>query len=152
VIVPAVATVAMLSGGSFAIANAVGGGTSPATGGPPTGSAVTHSIVPPSIGQLTALPPSPPPSPAVRAAPVVKSHHVAPALRINDVHGPCYVQVSHRGRLIERTILRQGHQLVFRRHGLDVVLGNAGAVRLRINGRHASRPGRLGQVRVLHVR
>jgi hypothetical protein len=89
-------------------------------------------------------------TPRVAAA----SHHLsrgAPALLITDVHGPCYVEVSHHGKLLTRTILRQGKQLVYRRHGLDIVLGNAGAVRLRINGDHAVRPGAIGQVRNLRV-
>jgi hypothetical protein len=45
-----------------------------------------------------------------------------------------------------------GHQHVsFRHHGLDVVLGNAGAVRVSVNGAHARRVGSEGQVRRFHV-
>ena len=107
-------------------------------------------------GPLTPFP-SLPVSPLATPSPLVTPTHPAPrpippVLLITDVHGPCYVQVTYRGRLLTRTILRQGHQLVFRHHGLGLVLGNAGAVRLRINGHHALRPGHFGQVRNLRVK
>jgi hypothetical protein len=143
----------MLGAGSVAIANAVSGGSSHRLGDTTAKSAVAQGLdVPTVTPRLPAPAPAPTPSSArPRDEPVVP-HRVPPALRINDVHGPCYVQVTRHGSLLKRTILRQGQQLTFRRHGLDVVLGNAGAVRLRINGHHPIRPGASGQVRNVHVR
>jgi hypothetical protein len=60
--------------------------------------------------------------------------------------------VRHNGALLKRTTMRKGQQLVFRRHGLDILLGNAGAVRLRIAGHRAVPGGGIGQVRDLRVR
>jgi hypothetical protein len=152
VIVPAVTSIAVFSVGGVAIAHAVSDDPShDAAGG--AGVVVAHSndntLVP-------SVPILPPPSPAPRLAAAhhqlhSKAHHVPPALRIVDVHGPCYVEVSRRGKLVTRTIIRQGRQLTFRQHGLHVVLGNAGAVRLHINGHPAVRGGRTGQVRIIHV-
>jgi hypothetical protein len=71
----------------------------------------------------------------------------APALRIMDTGQPCYLRVStvHGHLLTERIV--HGHQHVtFRRHGLDVVLGNAGAVRIAVAGHRFHRAGRSGQV------
>jgi Domain of unknown function (DUF4115) len=80
-------------------------------------------------------------------------HRVAPAaLRITDTGSACYVQVTRKnGRLLVRRILHGHQHLTFRRHGLHVVLGNAGGVRIAVNGHHAHRAGRSGQVRRFHV-
>lgn len=141
--------VAALGLGGVAIAHAVGGGS---TGHGGAGFVAAKAPARPVVPSFPVVPT--PPSP-----PVHVHHHAshathrrpAPELRIIDVHGPCYVQVSHAGRVIERTIMRQGQTKAFRRHGLDVVLGNAGAVRLRIDGHRAVPGGRSGQVRTLRV-
>jgi len=82
------------------------------------------------------------------------SHHGhRHTLRIVDTGSPCYVQVSNRhGRILVRRILHAHERLTFRRHGLDVTLGNAGAVRVAINRAHFRRVGSAGQVRHLRVR
>jgi hypothetical protein len=47
----------------------------------------------------------------------------------------------------------RGHQrLSIRQHGLEVVLGNAGAVRIAVNGHHFRRAGAAGRVRHIRVR
>ena len=147
VIVPAVTSLAVFGAGGVAIAHAV----SDQPSRPTAGASVVHS-------NDDKLFPSAPilPTPSVLSLHVVrahhaKPHHVPPALRIVDVHGPCYVEVTRSGRLVKRMIMRQGHQLTFRQHGLHVVLGNAGAVRLRVNGHHAVRGGHIGQVRIFRV-
>ncbi len=148
IVIPAVAGVAVLSAGSVALASAVGGASSPRHPAASAGSVVVRSVPLPSF-------PVPPRTSQTTSTPATKPVHHAtampPVLLIDDVHGPCYVQVSRRGTVLTRTILRQGKHLVFRRHGLDVVLGNAGAVRMRISGHHAIRPGAFGQVRVFRV-
>jgi hypothetical protein len=143
VIVPAVTSLAVFSLGGVALAHAVSSDSTPGS----AGAAIAHNDVRlfPAISVL------PPPSGAPQPT-TTQAHHVPAALRIVDVHGPCYVQVTRHGKLLTRQILRQGHQLTFKQHGLNVVLGNAGAVRLRINGHHAVRGGHTGQVRLLRVR
>jgi len=114
------------------------------------GLAVVHNHDAPLIPRV-AIPPTPARAATPTHVAAAKAHHLPPALRIVDTHGPCYVEVTRNGKLVTRTILRQGHQLAFRQHGLHVVLGNAGAVRLRINGHRAVRAGHSGQVRIFRV-
>lgn len=149
VIVPAVTTVAVFSVGGVAIAHAVS--DDPSRGD--AGVAVAHSnYVLPTIRIVPQPSQAPRPS-AVKPHHVqAKPHHVPPALRIVDVHGPCYVQVTRNGKLLTRKIIRQGRQLSYAQHGLHVVLGNAGAVKLSVNGHKAVPGGHIGQVRVFRVR
>jgi hypothetical protein len=75
------------------------------------------------------------------------------ALVIADDRGDCYVQVTTaRGEVLVRRIIHRGQRVTVHRHGLDVVLGNAGGVRLAIDGHHLHRGGGSGQVRQLRVR
>ena len=108
---------------------------------------------PPSVPVGTPSP-SPSPQPARRPVHHRAQHRVTPAaFVVTDTGAACYVQVTSRhGRLIERTILHGHQHLTYRRHGLGVVLGNAGGVRIAIDGHHAHRAGHSGQVLVLHVR
>jgi cytoskeleton protein RodZ len=72
------------------------------------------------------------------------------ALRVTGSQS--YIQITSRsGHLLIRRILHHGQHLAYRRHGLDVVIGNAGAVRLSVGGHRAHLAGRPGQVRRLHV-
>jgi hypothetical protein len=144
VIVPAVTSLAIFSLGGVAIAHAV---SNDSTGGA-AGVSVPHDGDVRLFPAISVLPP-----PAVAPQPTIpRAHHIPPALQIVDVHGPCYVQVTRHGKLLTRQIMRQGHRLTFKQHGLHVVLGNAGAVKLSINGHHAVRAGHAGQVRLLRVR
>jgi uncharacterized protein DUF4115 len=76
------------------------------------------------------------------------AHHRSPAgLRIRAT-SDCYVQVTTTGgKLLLRRILHHHDHVQFRRHHLDVVLGNAGGVVMSVNGRPAHRAGSSGQVR-----
>jgi hypothetical protein len=62
-----------------------------------------------------------------------------------------YVQVvTWNDHLLVRRILHHGQHLAYHQHGLRVVLGDAGAVRMSIAGRPAHRAGSPGEV--LHFR
>lgn len=73
-------------------------------------------------------------------------------LVVTDTGPACYLRVERAGHLLVRTILHGHQHRTFRRHGLDVVLGNAGAVRIAREGHRAVRAGRPGQVLQFHVR
>jgi hypothetical protein len=73
-------------------------------------------------------------------------HPRHPPLVVTDTGPPCYLQVERDGALLVRTILHGHQRMTFRHHGLDVVLGNAGAVRIARDGHPAVRAGRSGQV------
>jgi hypothetical protein len=83
-----------------------------------------------------------------------QAHHRSPySLMIADTGSPCYVQVTNRhGKVLVRRILRGRQHLTFRRHGLDVVIGNAGAVRVAVDSARFHRAGSLGQVRHFRLR
>jgi hypothetical protein len=69
------------------------------------------------------------------------------ALRLRAT-ADCYVQVTnHSGRLLTQRILHRGDHVAFRHHGLRVVLGNAGGVRISIDGARPRVAGASGQVR-----
>jgi hypothetical protein len=56
------------------------------------------------------------------------------------------------GQVLTERIVRSNQHLTFRRHGLDVVIGNAGALRIAVDGHRFHRAGRSGQVRRFRVR
>lgn len=139
---------------------AVGGvifGHAVAHGQAPHGAAVA-APVPPAVAPVIAATPTAPATPTTSPSPKPKQrpahHRVAPAaLSVTDVGSACYIQVTTtHGNLIVRRILHHGQHVSFRRHGLDVVLGNAGGVKVSIDGHHARRGGRSGQVRSFRVR
>jgi hypothetical protein len=148
VVVPIV-TLAALSVGGVAVAAEVGGSSHPPV--PAAGALVPHlpSAIRPSLPP-TLVTPAPHARDKTSSTPV---RHARPdSLRIVDVSGPCYVQVSTaHGKVLVRRIMHEGDAVAFRRHGLDVTLGSAGAVRLAVDGHHARRVGRPGQVRIFHV-
>lgn len=76
-------------------------------------------------------------------------HQAAPpALSLTITGGASYLEVRHRsGRLVVQSILHHGQHRQFRGHDLQVVLGNAGAVRLAIHGHHGHLAGSSGEVR-----
>jgi hypothetical protein len=81
-----------------------------------------------------------------------RHHPAAYSLLIADTGPDCYVQVTNRhGKLLVRRILHGRQHLHFRQHGLNVVLGNAGAVRVAVNGERFRRAGRSGEVRRFHI-
>jgi hypothetical protein len=103
------------------------------------------------------------PTPSIASTPAAVTHpagtpkahkaHPRPtdtlALRVTG--SASYVQVvTWNDHLLIRRILHHGQQLTYHQHGLRVVLGDAGAVRMSIAGRPAHRAGSPGEV--LHFR
>ena len=81
-----------------------------------------------------------------------RQHAAAPALRIVDTGAPCYLRVATgHGHVLTQRIVHGHQHLTFRHHGLDIVLGNAGAVRIAVEGHRFHRAGRSGQVRRFRV-
>jgi Domain of unknown function (DUF4115) len=155
VLAPIGLAVAVVAGGAIAFTQASGGGThGPAVGAGVVLTLPSPSSPPPVQAFLTSHSKQKPGSSHRRHRAAKPRHHLAPdALLIRDTGPPCYVEVTRRdGRvLVERVI--HGHQrLAYRQHQLAVVLGNAGAVRISIDGRHLHRAGRPGQVVHFHVR
>jgi cytoskeleton protein RodZ len=101
------------------------------------------------------------PSPAASAAPVVGTTQAAPQpvpdgimLAVRIVESPCWIRVTSDGRVVMHTILQPGFADTFiadRR--LDLWVGNAGAVRLILNGKQLRIPREAGAIyRVRFVR
>jgi Domain of unknown function (DUF4115) len=180
-VIPAVAAVAVLAVGGVGFGHAIARGQAPHASagltGPPAASpvlpaapATTSSSTPSILGSPPAVTGTSVSRPTVSAAPTSAPasasaspklthrprahHHVAPAaLRIVDAGSACYVQVTtSHGHLLVREILHGGQSVTFRHHGLIVVLGNAGGVRISVDGHRLHHPGRSGQVRRFRVR
>jgi cytoskeleton protein RodZ len=141
-----VTAVAVIAVGGVVFGHAIAHGQAP------------HSAVaapePPAVQAPVIPPPTPAPAPSPAPKPPKARHpRVKPAaLSVTDVGSACYIQVtSAQGDLIVRKILQPGQHLAFRHHGLRVVLGNAGGVRISIDGHRAHRAGRPGQVRSFRV-
>jgi cytoskeleton protein RodZ len=92
------------------------------------------------------------PSTSPRSTPPARHAPSPPALRIVDTGPACYVEVGRHGHVVVQRILHGKEHLTFRRPGLTVVLGNAGAVQVSIDGHRFHRGGRDGQVRQFRVR
>jgi hypothetical protein len=133
-------------------------------------SAVT-TPAPPVLATPVSVPPASPAAPSAPASPTAppakkptRSTPTAPhhppkrpagpaALTVTDLGPACYLEVkTANGHLLIRRILHGHQRFTFRPHGLHVVLGNAGAVKIAIDGHPAHRAGRVGQVRVFKVR
>lgn len=144
VVVPIV-TIAALSVGGVAFANAVDNGGSGSVRG---GDVVPRvpAVAAPTVDQVTHSAPAP--------TSLVPAARVRPhSLMVRDMTAPCYVRItSAKGKVLVERIMQPGQLVAFRRHGLEVTLGNAGGVRVAVNGRHAHRGGDSGQVRSFHVR
>lgn len=88
-------------------------------------------------------------SPAASAAPVIGATQTSPPaiqgeilLALRVVESPCWVRVTSDERVVMQTTLRPGFQETFTAsRRLDLWLGNAGAVRLTLNGRPVSLRG-----------
>jgi cytoskeleton protein RodZ len=94
------------------------------------------------------------PSPAASAAPAIGAAQTSPQalqgeilLALRVVESPCWVRVTSDGRVIMQTTLRPGFADTFTAaRRLDVWLGNAGAVRLILNGERISRSEKDGAI------
>src|ERR1700689_1730913 len=153
-VLPTATAVAVLAVGGVVFGHAIASGQAPHGAGvaPPPTPRVGPPVIAPTAPTTPTAPPThknpPNPKPPRRAA----HHRAAPALVVTDVGSPCYIQVTTaHGRLLVRRILHHGDHVAFRRHGLDVVLGNAGGVKIAINGHPPHRAGRSGQVQVLRI-
>jgi hypothetical protein len=161
-VVPAVVAVAVLAVGAVTFGHAVADGQAPKSAAslPGITPVLPSTPVPPS----TPATPTPSASPSHAAAPDPgvptppasrrQHHHSPPAVfTMVDRHGDCYLQVRNsHGHLLAQRILRSGQRRSFAQHNLRVVLGNAGAAWISIDGRHSHRAGRAGQVRRFRVR
>ena len=142
-----VGAVAVIAVGGVAFGHAIAHGQAPhAAVAAPEPPAVQAPVIPPPT-------PTPAHSPAATPAPAARHARVRPAaLTVTDVGSACYIQVtSAQGHLVVRKILQPGQHLTFRHHGLHVVLGNAGGVRISVDGHRAHLAGRRGQVRSFRV-
>lgn len=68
------------------------------------------------------------------------------------VEQDCWVRISADGATLENRLLEKGEELQLRaRQGFQCVFGNAGALRLSVNGEQQPSIGRLGQVRQVAI-
>jgi cytoskeleton protein RodZ len=157
-IVPALAATVVLAGSGTALGFAV---DSPGAG------VATPQISPFAAPAVLSTAPiiDPTPSVASPAPSTVKQHtggrthkatraHPRPTdtLSINVTGSESWVEVTTwNNHVLIRTILHHGQREVYRQHGLQVVLGNAGAVRLSVAGRPAHLAGRPGEVRRFRI-
>jgi hypothetical protein len=151
-VLPTLTAVAFVAIGGVGLGHAVANGQAPHA-------AIGAIGAPATVPQVLISPVSSPAStpsvaPSRKSAHKTARHPVTPAaLVVTDTGSACYLQVTTKhGRLIVRRILHGHQQMVFRKHGLDVVLGNAGAVRIAVNGHHTRRAGGSGQVLRFRVR
>jgi Domain of unknown function (DUF4115) len=164
-VVPAVVAVAVLAVGGVAFGHAVADGQAPKNavslaGMPPAPrSILTPAAAATPIAPTTPMSPTSRPSPSDRATPSHSTIHRAPHRRVavaaftmTDRGAACYVQVrSSRGRLLVQRIVHNGQHVSIRQHRLRVVLGNAGAAWISIDGHRAHRAGGPGKVRQFRV-
>jgi hypothetical protein len=156
-IVPALAATVVLAGSGTALGFAVGGPAG--TGAGVATPVVSPFAAPAGLGNVPIIDPTPSisatPVAHQPATPKAHAHKAAPrptdTLALQVTGSASYVQVmTWNDHLLLRRILRHGQHLSYRQHGLRVVLGDAGAVRMSIAGHAAHRAGRPGQV--LHFR
>jgi hypothetical protein len=153
-IVPALAAAAVLAGSGTAVGFALGPGGS--SGGLAT-TAVPFAA-PAVLSSAPVIDPTPSIAPSAPAA-AHQSHtpgasHPRPTdtLSMRVTGSESYVQVmTWNNHLLLRRILHHGQRLSYRQHGLQVVLGNAGAVRMSVDGHAARSAGHSGQVRRFRV-
>jgi hypothetical protein len=151
-IVPALAATVVLGGSGTALGFAVGG---------PGDGTVTPQATPFAAPAVLSLAPNIDPTPSITAmpAPAVvpspatthkpKPAHVRPTdtLALTVTGSASYVEVlTWNNHLLVRRILHHGQRLAYHQHGLQAVLGNAGAVRMSLHGRPAHRAGTSGEV------
>jgi hypothetical protein len=149
-IVPALAATVVLGGSGTAVGFAVGG---------PGGGTVTPQATPFAAPAVLSLAPNVDPTPSIAATPAPtasaapahtpKPAHVRPTdtLALQVTGSASYVEVmTWNNHLLVRRILHHDQRLAYHQHGLRVVLGNAGAVRMSIHGRPAHRAGKPGEV------
>jgi hypothetical protein len=142
----------VLGGSGTALGFAVGG---------PGGGTVTPQATPFAAPAVLSLAPNIDPTPSIAATPAPagqptatpahkpKPAHVRPTdtLALQVTGSASWVEVmTWNNHVLVRRILHHDQRLAYRQHGLRVVLGNAGAVRMSLHGRPARRAGQPGEV------
>jgi hypothetical protein len=156
-IVPALAATVVLGGGGTALGLAVGG-----PGGAIATPQVTPFAAPAGVTNLPIIDPTPSVTASPATAPAPGSHtthtarisHPRPTdtLVLRVTGSESWVQVlTWNNHVLLRQIVHHDKRLVYRQHGLQVVLGNAGAVRVSVAGHHPHLAGRPGEVRRFRV-
>ena len=144
-IVPSLATVAVLAAGGVSAFAAFGGGSEVHRQPPLVVSGSTTTTLPAAVPTARPAPTSAGPAPAPVGA--TRAHHHPDALVIRATDGVSWVQVRRvDGRVRFEGMLRPGHALRYRSGPVQVVIGNAGAVRLVRHGHVRDPAGRSGQV------
>jgi Domain of unknown function (DUF4115) len=145
----------VLGGSGTAVGFAVGG---------PGGGTATPQATPFAAPAVLSLAPNVDPTPSIAATPAPtkqptaahtpKPAHVRPTdtLALTVTGSASYVEVmTWNNHLLVRRILHHDQRLAYHQHGLQVVLGNAGAVRMSLHGRPAHLAGKPGEVRRFRV-
>lgn len=150
---PALAATVVLGGSGTALGFAVGGPGGGAVATPqatPFAAPAVLSLAP-NIDPTPSIAPTPAPTgqPSAPAAHKSKLVHVRPTdtLALKVTGSASYVEVmTWNNHLLVRRILHHDQRLAYHQHGLRVVLGNAGAVRMSLHGRPAHLAGKPGEV------
>jgi len=158
--VPAVTAAVVLAGGGVAYALTQNGGASAptaATGaitpaGPLTGPTVDPTSAPSTPSATASATSRPTHRPAASRHPA-RPRRTPPALAVSVSGSACWLEVTTAdGRRLVRRTLHPGQHLSFPEHDLRLIIGNAGALRLSVDGHHGYVAGRPGQVRFLTIK
>ncbi|MFC0598897.1 helix-turn-helix domain-containing protein [Streptomyces palmae] len=116
-------------------------------GGEPSPAA--HDTPPPRADHSPSKPADPKPEPSDSAIAGVPADKVT--VKLTAEKGQSWISAQdHNGRLIHEGVLRQGDSRTFTdSKRIDLVLGNAGAVQLFVNGKEVKQVGANGQVQRL---
>ncbi|WKX72937.1 helix-turn-helix domain-containing protein [Streptomyces sp. XD-27] len=122
------------------------------TGGNEDGGSTVAEETPPSkpaADPATRKPADPKPEPSTSAIAGVPANKVT--VQLTAENGQSWISAQdHNGRLIHEGVLRQGDSKTFTdSKRIDLVLGNAGAVQLFVNGKEVKEVGADGQVQRL---
>jgi cytoskeleton protein RodZ len=99
------------------------------------------------LPRVASPPASPSPSPPTVAGERVDERFRGVVLTIRVTERPSWIQVIRDGEEVVRRTLEPGTERTFRdRHRLDLVVGDAGAVRITLNGKRMGSLGGDGQV------
>jgi cytoskeletal protein RodZ len=116
-----------------------------------TGTSVADASTPPkpSRSPAQAKPADPKPDPSDSAIAAAPADKVTVKLTAED--GSSWVSVKdHNGRLLHEGMLKEGQSKTFTdKKRIDLILGNAGAVQLFVNGKEIDDRGEVGQVQRL---
>ena len=141
--------VLMLGRGNGDDVTAEPGGGRTTSAPPASGSSTTVATTP--AGTTPPATPTPTPTPTLTVAPTQKPVTPPATLTFRVVGGPSWVRVTAGGRILVSGTFSPGDTRSFNNAELTVRVGDAGNVRLVVNGK-ARPPGPSGQVEQLTVR